>query len=180
MSDYGKFVIVAEDELYSGHQGRKFSIYNTMWEIDDNTYGKGIYSIHCNKLIPGSETCHAEVLFISDTATVEKGFWQSFKAGHLVSGGFYCYSVVIRILEEKQKFVNQFKDRFAVDVTFVVNGEECSGDRKYLAGLSPVFNTMLYGKFAEAQQDKIVLEGIESPEIFKYFLLAISPLRSQV
>ncbi|KAI1695583.1 BTB/POZ domain-containing protein [Ditylenchus destructor] len=178
MSDYSKFVIVAEDELYSGRQGRKISIYNTIWEIKvDNS---GIYAVSCNKLIPRSESCHAEVLYISNTATIAKGFWKSFKAAECAGSGWGDYdSVVIRILEEKQKFVNQFEDRSAADVTFVVNGEECRGDRKHLAGISPVFNTMLYGKFAEAQQDKIVLEGIESAEIFKDFLLAVSPLRIQ-
>ncbi|KAI1691331.1 BTB/POZ domain-containing protein [Ditylenchus destructor] len=38
---------------------------------------------------------------------------------------------------------------------------------------------MLYGQFVESQQDRIVLEDIESAEIFKDFLLAISPLRVQ-
>ncbi|KAI1702569.1 BTB/POZ domain-containing protein [Ditylenchus destructor] len=88
-------------------------------------------------------------------------------------------SVVIRILEEKQKFLKEFDNRSAADVTFVVNGEECKADRKWMATASPVFNAMLYGQFAEAQQDKIVLEEIESVEIFKDFLLAVSPLRIQ-
>ncbi|KAI1703748.1 BTB/POZ domain-containing protein [Ditylenchus destructor] len=177
MSDYTEFVIAAEDEL-AGPQGRKICLYNAIWESSEVS-SSGIAAVSCKKLLPEIETCHAEVLFISSGATINKRVWKHFKVGDSVATAGWNDSVVIRALEEKQKILKEFDSRSAADVTFVVNDEECIGDRKLLAAVSPVFNAMLYGKFAEAQQDRIVLEGIESAEIFKDFLLAVSPLRIQ-
>ncbi|KAI1711780.1 BTB/POZ domain-containing protein [Ditylenchus destructor] len=187
MCDYTKIVIAAEGELY-GPQGRKICLCNAIWESSHNSLNSlnflnllnlGIAAVTCKKLLPEIETCNAEVLFISSYSTIKHKFCKDFKVGDYVQPGEYHDSVVIRIHEEKQKIVKEFDNRSAADVTFVVNGEEIKGDRKSLAAASPVFNAMLYGKFAEAQQDKIVLEGIESAEIFKDFLLAVSPLRVQ-
>ncbi|KAI1701666.1 BTB/POZ domain-containing protein [Ditylenchus destructor] len=91
----------------------------------------------------------------------------------------YTTSVVIRILEERTLFEEKLAELWTPDVTFVVNGEKCEANRQYLANASPVFGKMLFGKFAEATQSEIVLEGIGSADVFKDFLLAISPFGVQ-
>ncbi|KAI1709852.1 BTB/POZ domain-containing protein [Ditylenchus destructor] len=92
----------------------------------------------------------------------------------------YSTSVVIRIFEEKKHFVEKLADQWVPDVTFVVNGEKCEANRQYLANASTVFRKMLFGEFAEANQSEIVLEGIESADVFNDFILAISPFGVQV
>ncbi|KAI1700359.1 BTB/POZ domain-containing protein [Ditylenchus destructor] len=93
----------------------------------------------------------------------------------------FCYEISMstRILEEKKHFVEKLDEQWAPDVTFVVNGEKCEANRQYLANASPVFRKMLFGKFAEANQSEIVLEGIGSADVFKDFLLAVSPFGVQ-
>ncbi|KAI1693659.1 BTB/POZ domain-containing protein [Ditylenchus destructor] len=184
-NDYSDFVIVAEHE-WSRRKEERWNVYidNTLWEIhEDLTEGRNAATIN-RVLFKGlyeRENCHAEVLFISNNALWNKTRHKLVRNSEicLMMLGKSNQKVVIRILEDKQKFLKEFANRSAADVTFVVNGEECKGDREYLAGLSPVFKAMLYGQFAEAQQDKIVLEEIESVGIFKDFLLAVSPLRIQ-
>ncbi|KAI1693306.1 BTB/POZ domain-containing protein [Ditylenchus destructor] len=189
-NDYSDLVIVAEDQWYSRKQERTtMCIYNTLWEIKedlDEPNNNTIDRLFCRKFPSERENCHAEVLFISDNVLankVRKKFiiapGENKNDPSVAYAEAFSGSVVIRILEDKQRFLKEFDDRSAADVTFVVNGEECKGDRKYLAGVSPVLNAMLYGKFVEAQQDRIELEGIESADIFKDFLLAVSPLRIQ-
>ncbi|KAI1693346.1 BTB/POZ domain-containing protein [Ditylenchus destructor] len=202
-NDYTDFVIVAENE-WSRRKEERWNVYidNTLWEIhEDLTEGRNAATISrvvCQLLLPERKRCDAEVLFISNNAVwnkvrvkfetddenVDNVIYGSHKLVRKNSASYLMLGksnqkVVIRILEDKQKFLKEFANRSAADVTFVVNGEECKADRKYLAGVSPVFNAMLYGQFAEAQQDKIVLEEIESVGIFKDFLLAVSPLRIQ-
>ncbi|KAI1694394.1 BTB/POZ domain-containing protein [Ditylenchus destructor] len=187
-NDYTDIVIVAENEWHSTTQERvTVCIYNSLWEIkeelDPVSGNKTIDRVFCQKLLPERENCHAEVLFISDNTLVNK-VRQKFTTDEeddsgVAIGEDYHHSVVIRILEDKQKILKEFDNRSAADVTFVVNGEECKADRKWMATASPVFNAMLYGQFAEGKQDKIVLEEIESIGIFKDFLLAVSPLRIQ-
>ncbi|KAI1693731.1 BTB/POZ domain-containing protein [Ditylenchus destructor] len=193
-NDYSELVIVAENEWYSRKEERtEVCIYNTLWKIEENLSRprNTIDRVFCRKFLAERENCHAEVLFIGDNNyltnvlinKVRKNFVITAKDDYhgpgVALGYDYHGSVVIRILEDKQSFLKEFDDRSAADVTFVVNGKECKGDRKYLAAISPVFNAMLYGKFVEARLDRIELEGIKSAEIFKDFLLAISPLRIQ-
>ncbi|KAI1713787.1 BTB/POZ domain-containing protein [Ditylenchus destructor] len=179
-NDYTDLVIVAEDQWYLRKQESKIlCVYNTRWWL----YDDHVISVICEEFPPERENCHAEVLFISNNVLVKKDrekFTNDYEPKDYVPlEDDWHYLVVIRILEDKQKILKEFDNRSAADVTFVVNGEECKADRMWMGAASPVFKAMLYGQFAEAQQDKIVLEGIESAEIFKDFLLAISPLRIQ-
>lgn len=87
---------------------------------------------------------------------------------------------MIRLLDDKTKYDEEFGKRWASDVTFVVNGETCKGDRKSLAGVSPVFEKMLYGQFIEANQNVIFLDEIDSIDILKDFFMAVSSLRLKV
>lgn len=100
--------------------------------------------------------------------------------GHHIELDRLCGSVVIRILDDKAKFLEEFEKRSANDITFVINGGKCKDDRHYLAAVSPVFKNMLCGPFIEAKQDEFEMEEIESAEVFQDFLMAISPLRVQV
>ncbi|KAI1693299.1 BTB/POZ domain-containing protein [Ditylenchus destructor] len=90
-----------------------------------------------------------------------------------------CTSIVVRILEEKSKVVEEFEKRSVNDVSFLINEETCEANRQYLSCVSPVFKGMLCGKFSEAQRNEITLESFDSASIFKDFLLAVSPLRVQ-
>ncbi|KAI1695776.1 BTB/POZ domain-containing protein [Ditylenchus destructor] len=80
-------------------------------------------------------------------------------------------------LQDKEKFAkkedvfNDFSQHYAKDVTFLVKSVPILGDRKYLAEISPVFDKMLNGKFAEANQQEIELKDI-NPDSFKDFLMA--------
>ncbi|KAI1706227.1 BTB/POZ domain-containing protein [Ditylenchus destructor] len=183
-NDYTNLVIVAEDTFHIRKQGKTtVCVYNTLWDIREKTNALGldytIDKIFCQSFLSDKETSHAETLFISNAAVCSK-IRKEFKVGDFAEDNQkFRSSVVIRILEDKQTILEQFDARSAADVTFLVNGEECKGDRKNLAVVSPVFNNMLFGNFEEAHQDKIELESVESVEIFKDFLLAVSPLRIQ-
>ncbi|KAI1701667.1 BTB/POZ domain-containing protein [Ditylenchus destructor] len=155
-TDYSKYVIIAENEFKTpGERGKSTEVafHNAHWKIF-GTRGE---------------------IFYRDRSIREK-----FKAGTRTSSyDEYTTSVVIRILEEKIGFTEKLADQWSPDVTFVVNGEKCEANRQYLANASPVFEKMLFGKFAEAKQSEIVLEGIGSADVFNDFLLAISPFGVQ-
>ncbi|KAI1712083.1 BTB/POZ domain-containing protein [Ditylenchus destructor] len=68
--------------------------------------------------------------------------------------------------------VDEEGKHWAKDVTFLVERVPIFGDRKYLAEISPVFDRMLNGKFAEAKQQEIELKDIK-PDSFKDFLMAV-------
>ncbi|KAI1707858.1 BTB/POZ domain-containing protein [Ditylenchus destructor] len=65
-----------------------------------------------------------------------------------------------------------FNKHWAKDVTFLVQSVPIFGDRNYLAEISPVFDRMFNGKFAEANQQEIELGDIK-PDTFNDFLMAI-------
>ncbi|KAI1713637.1 BTB/POZ domain-containing protein [Ditylenchus destructor] len=167
LSDYSKFVIAAECELCANLVE---CIHTTLWEVSYDCFRVTLKDIH-----PRNETCHAEVLFGDNKSCVMQKVRKEFEVGDEAVEGFENPSVVIRILEEKQKFLKEFENRWAKDVTFVVNGEKCAGDRQYLSAISPVFKKMLQ----DHAQDEITLEGVESADVLKDFFLAVSPLRVQ-
>ncbi|KAI1707809.1 BTB/POZ domain-containing protein [Ditylenchus destructor] len=177
-TDYTDFVIVAEDEFYAKSD---VCVYNVLWEIeggfDAKTQTNYVTAVQCKNIVPKQESCHAEVMFIQNNAIIHQTR-KEFKIGER-----FCYGratlVIIRILEPKEKFLKQLEERWTADVNFLVNGEKCTADRQYLASISPVFKKMLYGKFAEAKQNEIPFEGCESANVFKDFILAISPFRIQ-
>ncbi|KAI1700018.1 BTB/POZ domain-containing protein [Ditylenchus destructor] len=187
MSDFNNFIIVAEDEIPIG---QKACIDSTVWETSSDkkiTSKPGHYTmvldestIKCKYIISSKGKCLADILFIKDQRIATQ-IRREFALGEseTYEGNFTCSSIVVRILEEKSKVVEEFEKRSVNDVTFLINGEKCEANRQYLSCVSPVFKEMLYGKFAEAQQNEITLESIESASIFKDFLLAISPLRVQ-
>ncbi|KAI1713385.1 BTB/POZ domain-containing protein [Ditylenchus destructor] len=191
MNDYNEFVILAEGEIAMNSKG---CIENTAWETKKsinkirkraNLYSKmeiirtRVSTAQCKSLISNKDSCFAEVVFVKDNQVlgqvrnefcIDKS--ESFEGEH-------CSSVVIRILEDKSKIVDELKRRSINDVIFFVNGKKCEGNRQYLASMSPVFLKLLYVRFAEAKENEIVLKDVESAEVFKDFLLAISPLRIQ-
>ncbi|KAI1700351.1 BTB/POZ domain-containing protein [Ditylenchus destructor] len=204
---YSKYVIVAENEFDTPAKTGKsteVAFHNALWKIYAEppadcspTYSTGSSYIPscdtrvcCNYMFSTNTDCHAEILFIYEDCirlTIRKKFKIGTTTPHY-DNAEVSTSVVIRILEEKKHFVETLSDQWALikladlwtpDVTFVVNGEKCEANRQYLANASPVFRTMLFGKFAEAKQSEIVLEGIGSADVFKDFLLAVSPFRVQ-
>ncbi|KAI1704754.1 BTB/POZ domain-containing protein [Ditylenchus destructor] len=177
MNDYSDLVIVAEEAFYSRkREATTVHVYNTIWEIKEDL-DKRVQDRSIDRVVFQKSSSDEEIFSLGFKLVMIR---KTFKVGDCAADDKHYHSlVIIRILEEKQNFVKEFDLRSAADVTFVVNGEECKADRMCMATASPVFKTMLYGQFAEAQQDKILLEDIESAEIFKDFLLAISPLRVQ-
>ncbi|KAI1713635.1 BTB/POZ domain-containing protein [Ditylenchus destructor] len=166
-NDYSKFVIAAEFEL--GPNLQEY-IHTTLWKVSSDCYRVTLKDIHSR-----NETCLAEVLFGDNHNCIMQKVRKEFRVGDEAVEVFYNPSVVIRVLEQKQKFLKEFENRWAKDVTFVVNGEKCAGDRQYLSAISPVFKKMLQ----DHAQDEITLEGVESADVLKDFFLAISPLRIQ-
>ncbi|KAI1705727.1 hypothetical protein Ddc_15613 [Ditylenchus destructor] len=175
VTDYKNYVILAEAFLvYKGFPDYITTAYihNTFWMIDncdeEGSYGfPDSYVVATMKdILPRNETCHAELLFIGYKPSIARKDQK-----------FLCpEGVVIRILGEKQIFLKEFENRWAKDVTFVVNGEKCAGDRQYLSAISPVFKKMLQ----DHAQDEITLEGVESADVLQDLFLAVSPLRVQV
>ncbi|KAI1713639.1 BTB/POZ domain-containing protein [Ditylenchus destructor] len=166
LSDYTDFVILAEAVVADGSGA---CIHNTFWEFD---FGS---AAHFKDIHPRNETCHAEILFIDGKNSITHKIRKEFRIGDNAEERYRNSSAVIRILDEKQKFLKEFENRWAKDVTFVANGEKCAGDRQYLSAISPVFKKMLQ----DHAQDEITLEGVESADMLKDFFLAISPLRVQ-
>ncbi|KAI1713638.1 BTB/POZ domain-containing protein [Ditylenchus destructor] len=185
-TDYTKFVIVAQDGYRVPNMeccGDPYYIEEIDWVHPEAYIHNTFWDIRCNitmevrlkNIRPKNEICHAEVLFIERDFSIVRKVYKEFR---ISDGLFHKHDirrVVIRILEEKQKFLKEFENRWAKDVTFVVNGEKCAGDRQYLSAISPVFKKMLQ----DHAQDEITLEGVESADVLKDFFLAISPLRVQ-
>ncbi|KAI1691694.1 hypothetical protein Ddc_24081 [Ditylenchus destructor] len=77
-NDYTDLVIVAEDQWYSRKQEKTtMCVYNTRWEIQEELIniqnnGPTIEIVYCEEFPPEKENCHAEVLFITDNALVNK------------------------------------------------------------------------------------------------------------
>ncbi|KAI1708740.1 BTB/POZ domain-containing protein [Ditylenchus destructor] len=200
--NYNEYVIVAQSELKIGESA---CIHNSFWKASSRTIERVVPhkpsknpllvrsppvrqvrfpKIQCKYLVANSSTFPAEVLFIAGLR--EKGISEQVKAEFYPSHSVEweeeydtCGSVVVRILDDKAKFVEEFEKRSANDITFVIKGEKCKGDRHYLAAVSPVFKNMLFGPFIEAKQDEFEMEEIEYADVFKDFLMAVSPLRVQ-
>ncbi|KAI1713640.1 BTB/POZ domain-containing protein [Ditylenchus destructor] len=183
LSDYTDFVILAEAVVV---EGSKACIHNTFWEVHfgshpsyENPYSSDYshFTATLKDILPRNETCHAEILFINDKNSITEKIrdTETRRRDKMIGLGFLDTSAIIRILEEKQTFLKEFENRWAKDVTFVVNGEKCAGDCQYLSAISPVFKKMLQ----DHAQDEITLEGVESAVVLKDFFLSISPLRVQ-
>ncbi|KAI1691176.1 BTB/POZ domain-containing protein [Ditylenchus destructor] len=151
MTDYTDFVIVAENGFYAKSS---VCVHNVFWEIE------------------GGFNTTTQTNYVNATR-------KEFKIGDRFNYPGCCALVIIRILEPKEKFLKQLEERWTADVNFLVNGEKCTANRRYLASVSPVFEKMLYGEFAEAKQNEIPFQGCESANVFKDFILAISPFRIQ-
>ncbi|KAI1718186.1 BTB/POZ domain-containing protein [Ditylenchus destructor] len=191
MIDFNKSVIVAEEQVTIGDTA---FIHNTFWEISrtehhaqyTNLQQQRIRSIvpeidvKCKYFVSNDESFSAQLLFIHNQEILEQTqgfFYYNCSENYQESDKEQCTSVVIRLLDDKTKYDEEFGKRWASDVTFVVNGETCKGDRKSLAGVSPVFEKMLYGQFIEANQNVIFLDEIDSIDILKDFFMAVSSLR---
>ncbi|KAI1705728.1 BTB/POZ domain-containing protein [Ditylenchus destructor] len=187
MTDYKDYVILAEAiQVYSEFCNfNEACIQNTLWKVH-NYHGPGddygpfhyYFSVTLKDILPRNETCHAEILFIDKKNSVTHKFRNKFEFRDRKSSSLRNYiesAAVIRILEEKQKFLKEFENRWAKDVTFLMNGEKITGDRQYLSAISPVFKKLLQ----DHAQDEITLEGVESADMLQDFFLAISPLRVQ-
>ncbi|KAI1713647.1 BTB/POZ domain-containing protein [Ditylenchus destructor] len=150
------------------------------WETRDD-----YFTARLEDIFPRNETCHAEILFIDEINSISHQFYDKFGLRHRKriprygveeiiefrgTENFEHRAAIIRVLEEKKKFVKEFENRWAKDVTFVLNGEKCAGDRQYLSAISPVFKKMLQ----DHAQDEITLEGVESADELKDLFLAIS------
>ncbi|KAI1713645.1 BTB/POZ domain-containing protein [Ditylenchus destructor] len=187
-ADYKNYVILAEAMLLEDYRNPTDAcMHNTLWRISDDELTNEVYydvstyyfTAHLKDICPRNEICHAEILFIDVKNSIRHKFVEKFGFGDRKR----CKqeyqnnssAAVIRILEEKQNFMEKFENRWAKDVTFVVNGEKCAGDRQYLSAISPVFKKMLQ----DHAQDEITLEGVESADVLKDFFLAVSPLRVQ-
>ncbi|KAI1700352.1 BTB/POZ domain-containing protein [Ditylenchus destructor] len=198
-SDYSKFAIVTEKEFKTlsvyGSEPIEVTIDNTIWKISvtepraqksylssSSSYGlpDRDVTVSCNYIASKNATCHAELLFISHpySAIIRKARKEYVIGTNITLDNVYCSSVVIRILKKKS-LIEKLADQWDPDVTFVVNGERCEANRQNLASASPVFRKMLFGKFAEAKQSEIVLEGIESADVFKDFVLTVSTFQVQ-
>ncbi|KAI1705631.1 BTB/POZ domain-containing protein [Ditylenchus destructor] len=185
MADYTDFVIVGEDEFYTKSD---VSVYNVLWKIEGGSDTVAninyITSVCCKSIVSREQSCHAEVVFIKNKSILHQARYK-FSIGGCASTnmkyGRYekADSIVIRVLETKEKFLKQLDERWTADVTFLVNGEKCVANRRYLASVSPVFEKMLYGDFVEAKQNEIPFQDCESANIFEDFMLAISPFRIQ-
>ncbi|KAI1699708.1 BTB/POZ domain-containing protein [Ditylenchus destructor] len=204
MTDYNDYVILAEAMIEADFNkkvdfrfiGTEICIHNTLWKVYyDEIMGNwetrdDYFTARLEDIFPRNETCHAEILFIDEINSITHKFYDKFGLRHRKriprygvgeiiefrgTENFEHRAAIIRVLEEKKKFVKEFENRWAKDVTFVVNGEKCAGDRQYLSAISPVFKKMLQ----DHAQDEITLEGVESADVLKDFFLAISPLRVQ-
>ncbi|KAI1708742.1 BTB/POZ domain-containing protein [Ditylenchus destructor] len=206
MADYSEFVIVTQNELKFGTSA---CIHNSFWKagsadktksvpksVPNPHYPKqqlasksspynlvkySVASVQCKYLVSNSSSFPAEVLFIESgrEKDIRKQVKEEFSLGRSVECDQVCGSVVVRILDDKEKFVEEFEKRSANDITFVIKDEKCKGDRHYLAAVSPVFKNMFFGSFIESKQDEFGMEEVESAEVFMDFLMAISPLRVQ-
>lgn len=131
----------------------------------------------------GDEKILAEIeeIFADNHSAVHRGpFTKTQPHFHFIAWPPYPQRLFVRILKEKKKILEEFRMGCAQDVTFVIDGEVCAGDRRYLSAISPVFDRMLNGSFVEARQERIELREVESVDAFRDFLLAISTLRIQV
>ncbi|KAI1694057.1 BTB/POZ domain-containing protein [Ditylenchus destructor] len=169
MDDDTNYVIVAEDQLSS----RDLDFQSSM-SLQTRR------SQSCEKCQTDMETNSMAEASVTDV----KGYVSNFKgkscgiAGHFVTQNrpfifFYeVKSAVIRAFARKEDVFEDFNKHWAKDVTFLVKSVPIFGDRNYLAGISPVFDRMFNGKFAEANQQEIELGDIK-PDSFNDFLMAI-------
>ncbi|KAI1707854.1 BTB/POZ domain-containing protein [Ditylenchus destructor] len=175
MDDDTNYVIVAEDQISS---------HNLDWRSR-----KSPERCSMSLQTPRSRSCEKcladmETNFIAEaTVTDDKGSVFNFKgkscgkAGHFVAHNLpYSYlkvkSAVVRTFAKKEDVLEDFNKHWAKDVTFLVKSVPIFGDRNYLAEISPVFDRMFNGKFAEANQQEIELGDIK-PDTFNDFLMAI-------
>ncbi|KAI1695850.1 BTB/POZ domain-containing protein [Ditylenchus destructor] len=176
MDDVSNYVIVAEDQLPSR-------------DLDLRSWHSIIHGFTMLLQARRSQSCEKcladmETNFITEAiVTDDKGSVSSFKGkscgkvGHFVTQNLpYRYlevsSAVVRTFAKKEDILEDFNKHWAKDVTFLVKSVPIFGDRNYLAEISPVFDRMFNGKFAEANQQEIELGDIK-PDSFNDFLMAI-------
>ncbi|KAI1701717.1 BTB/POZ domain-containing protein [Ditylenchus destructor] len=169
MDDDTNYVIVAEDQ---------FSLRDLDFQPPMSLQTRRSQS--CEKCQTDMETNFITVASVTDV----KGYVSNFKgkscgiAGHFVTQNrpfisfFEVKSAVIRAFAKKEDVFEDFNKHWAKDVTFLVKSVPIFGDRNYLAEISPVFDRMFNGKFAEANQQEIELGDIK-PDSFNDFLMAI-------
>ncbi|KAI1707855.1 BTB/POZ domain-containing protein [Ditylenchus destructor] len=173
MDDDTNYVIVAEDQLSSRDLDFQLRKPSDLILMSLQTRK----SQSCEKCLTDMETN-----FIAEASvTDEKGLVFNFKgkscgkAGHFVTHNLpYRYlkvtSAVVRAFAKKEDV--DFNKHWAKDVTFLVKSVPIFGDRNYLSEISPVFDRMFNGKFAEANQQEIELGDVK-PNSFNDFLMAI-------
>ncbi|KAI1707851.1 BTB/POZ domain-containing protein [Ditylenchus destructor] len=175
MDDDTNYVIVAEDQLSSRDLDwrSRGSFEGTSWSLQTQI------SQSCDKCLADTETNFiTEAIVTDDKGSVFKLKGKCCgKAGHFVTHylPYSCLKVksaVVRAFAKKEDVLEDFNKHWAKDVTFLVKSVPIFGDRNYLAGISPVFDRMFNGKFAEANQQEIELGDIK-PDSFNDFLMAI-------
>uniref|UniRef100_A0A915CWF3 BTB domain-containing protein n=1 Tax=Ditylenchus dipsaci TaxID=166011 RepID=A0A915CWF3_9BILA len=156
--DYANYVIVFEHFL-----GQEFCDWmdTANFELLDDL-------IVCRQIFAkeGSlqESCFAEVAFsvMDEGKKSPKTLRRIFQVGDTMElTGISSNYVTIRILQDKLPYLHAFKQYWANDVTFLVNGIKCMGDRAYLSAISPVFQRMFNGQFVEAHQQEVELQDID-------------------
>ncbi|KAI1730087.1 BTB/POZ domain-containing protein [Ditylenchus destructor] len=166
INDYKRFMIIDEGIIYP----RTCTFVNTSEWVGAAKWELKKQNVYCR----GCQTENGKIM-------VEVLFVDQFKPRFHVSRGcvdksqsLFCpfepSAAVIRILEPKPK---KFPELLNEDVVFVVNGNRYPGDRGLLANVSPVFNRMFNGQFAEAYKDEINIGGVELADHFQDFLLYI-------
>ncbi|KAI1707848.1 BTB/POZ domain-containing protein [Ditylenchus destructor] len=169
------YVIVAEDQLSSRDLDCRSRKSPERISMSLQTRR----SQSCEKCLTDMETN-----FIAEASVTDnKGSVSSFKgkscgkAGHFVTHNLpnsclEARSAVVRAFAKKEDILEDFNKHWAKDVTFLVKSVPIFGDRNYLAEISPVFDRMFNGKFAEANQQEIELGDIK-PDSFNDFLMAV-------
>ncbi|KAI1701210.1 BTB/POZ domain-containing protein [Ditylenchus destructor] len=166
---YDDYIVIAEDELTLGGAVR--------WIGQASFQYVHHCTLNCVECLSNDGKCYAEVVFAQKpNDTVLKKVRETFAKGVSVQGNNYSSWVVIRVLGMKAKILDDFNQYWKKDVIFLLGKDqkECYGDRNYLSAISPVFDKMFNGKFAEANKSTIELDDINSVENFKDFLLSIS------
>ncbi|KAI1707857.1 BTB/POZ domain-containing protein [Ditylenchus destructor] len=177
MDDDTNYVIVAEDQLSS--RDLDFQLRQSKFSTQITMLLQTRTSQSCEKCLADTETNFiTEASVTDDKGSVFKFKGKSCgKTGHFVTRNIpYSYhevnSAIVRVFAKKEDVLEDFNKHSAKDVTFLVKNVPIFGDRNYLAEISPVFDRMFNGKFAEANQQEIELGDIK-PDSFNDFLMAI-------
>uniref|UniRef100_A0A915DD59 BTB domain-containing protein n=1 Tax=Ditylenchus dipsaci TaxID=166011 RepID=A0A915DD59_9BILA len=168
--NYEEYVIIAEEEL---------ECMSARW-VADAKFELIKQCVYCRECIAENSEITAELVSVDESGAWSTSIHRFSEDTKAVAGVERPVLVVVRVIKQKDSFVDSFNKYWANDITFMVNDVECMGDRRYLSAISSVFDKILNDKrFIESNQDIIVLEDISSPELFNDFLLAVSKERVQ-